>query len=217
MDGTPQDEVSAGPASEGGAEGPVQAAIRRLDALTERDPLELEHILDAFGETAFLPVLIVLALIVVSPLSGIPLLPTAFGTMIALVALQMLLGKPRIWLPAMLRRRRISGARLHVALGGLRRLADWLDGTARDRLRLLVRPPLDALPKGACVIAGAAMPFLELVPFSSSILGIAVALFATALLTRDGLFALLAACVMGLAALVPFAVYGNLLRAALAG
>jgi hypothetical protein len=35
------------------------------------------------------------------------------------------------------------------------------------------------------------MPFLEVVPFSSSILGFAVLLMATGLLARDGLFALL--------------------------
>jgi hypothetical protein len=61
------------------------------------------------------------------------------------------------------------------------------------------------------------MPFLELVPFSSSILGVAVVLFATALLTRDGLFAVGATAIMGLAALVPLALYGNLIRAVLWG
>jgi hypothetical protein len=216
MDGAPQNDMPGGSRERAGEGGPVRAVIRRLDALTERESLELRHILDAFGETAFLPVLIVLAMIVVSPLSGIPLLPTVFGTMIALVSLQLLLGKPRIWLPAMLSRRRISGARLHGALRRLQRIADWLDRTARDRMRLLVSPPLDALPKGACVLAGASMPLLELVPFSSSILAGAVALFATGLLTRDGLFALLAAALMGLAALIPLALYGNVIRAALA-
>src|SRR6056297_2327678 len=212
MEGTPQDDLEGAAAPGGATVGPVQAAIRRLDALTERDGLDLGDILDAFGEAAFLPVLIV-----VSPLSGIPLLPTFFGMMIALVSLQMIRGTPRIWLPGVVRRRRIPGARLHAALDRLRGFADWLDRSARDRMGVLVSPPLDLLPKAACALAGAAMPFLELVPLSSSILGVAVALFATGLLTRDGLFALMATAIMGLAALVPLAVYGKILRAAVAG
>lgn len=197
-------------------QGPVHQVIDRLDALTQHEELELEDILDAFGATAFVPVLMVLALIVVSPLSGIPFLPTFFGLTIGLVSAQMLFGRPRIWLPGFLMRRRLSGARLHGALGRLRRFAGWLDRTARNRLRLLVSPPLDLLPKTACMVCGLAMPFLELVPFSSSILGAAVILFSTGLLTRDGLFALIAYGMMGLAALVPFAVYGGVIRAAAA-
>ena len=215
MEGAPQNAPLVAPGT--AAPGPVAEAVRRLDTLEGREPLLLEHILEAFGETAFLPVLIVLALIVVSPLSGIPLLPTAMGTIIALVSLQMLAGRPRIWLPAVIRRRRLSGARLRAAMPRLRRFAGWLDHSARDRMRLLVSPPLDALPKAACAAAGAAMPFLELVPFSSSILGVAVALFATALLTRDGLLAVAATAMVGLAALVPLALYGNVIRAVVAG
>jgi hypothetical protein len=193
----------------------VTAAVLRLETLEGREPLLVEHVLEALGETAFLPVLIVLALIVVSPLSGIPLLPTTMGSIVALVALQMLAGRPRIWLPTVVRRRRLSAARLGAAMPRLRRLADRLDAAARDRMRLLVSPPFDALPKAACAVSGAAMPFLELVPFSSSILGVAIALFATSLLTRDGLFAVAATAAMGLAALVPLTLYGNALRAVL--
>ncbi len=203
-------------ASPSGAPGPVRQVVARLDELTDRDDLELEDIVAAFGEAAFVPVLMVLALIVVSPLSGIPLLPTVFGTVIGLVSLEMLLGRRRLWLPRVLMRRRISGRRLHAALLRLDRLADWLDRTARTRLRLLVSPPLDTVTKAACAICGFAMPFLELVPFSSSLLGTSVVLFSTGLLTRDGLFAVAAWGVMAIAAMVPLAIYGGLIRAAVA-
>jgi hypothetical protein len=44
-----------------------------------------------------------------------------------------------------------------------------------------------------------------------------VILFGTGLLTRDGLFALIGAGLIALAALVPLTIYGGLLRAAFAG
>lgn len=42
-----------------------------------------------------------------------------------------------------------------------------------------------------CLICGALIPLLEVVPFTSSLLGAAVGLLAVAMLTRDGLIALL--------------------------
>ena len=43
----------------------------------------------------------------------------------------------------------------------------------------------------ACILAGLAMPFLELLPLTSSILATAVTLIGLGLLVRDGLLALL--------------------------
>ena len=204
------------PAPERDAQGDgVRAVLTRLEALTARDVLTIDDILEAFGETAFLPVLMVLALVVVSPLSGVPFLPTTLGTIIALVSLQMLVGRPGIWLPRVLARRRLAPHRLNAALRRLHRVADRVDASARDRLPRLVSPPLDTLPKAACIPCGGAMPFLEIVPFSSSILGVAILLFATALLTRDGLFALAGFVTMAVAASIPLALYGGMLRAML--
>ena len=66
----------------------------------------------------------------------------------------------------------------------------WLDAHTGKRLSVLVRPPMDRLLHLACVLCGIAMPVLELVPFTSSILGAAVVLLAMTLLVRDGLLAL---------------------------
>ena len=197
---------------DGSATGPVQTALNRLDGLTDRTALTLGDLLDGFGEAAFHPVLIALALIVVSPLSGIPLLSTVIGLMIATVSAQLLFGRRRIWLPQALRRRSISAERLHRTMPRMRRFADWLDRKARRRLRVLVTPPFDTVPKAACFACGFAMPVLELVPFSSSLLGTAVVFLATALLTRDGLFAAAAFAIMAMAVSIPTVIYGGLIR-----
>ena len=191
----------------------VRGVLFRLEALTGQKTVTLRDVVEAFGEAAFVPLLIVPALVVVSPLSGIPFLPTVFGSVIALVALQALVGKRRLWLPGVLMRRRISGERLESALRRVHRLAEWIDRNSRSRLTPLTRPPLDAGSKALCVVSGASMPFLELVPFSSTLLGVAVVLLSTSLLVRDGVFVLLGAAVMGLAALIPLAIYGGLILA----
>ena len=191
--------------------GAVRGTLDRLDALTVRRSISVGDIVEAFGDTAFLPVLMVPALIVVSPLSGIPLLPTVFGAIIATVALQAVFRRQRLWLPPFLMRRRLTGARLHRGLLRLTRAADWLDGHARPRVRVLVHPPFDTVPKLLATLCGAAMPFLELVPLSSSLLGVAVLLLAAALLVEDGLYAVCGIAVMLGALSVPLLVYGGLL------
>ena len=193
--------------------GPVQDIVARLDDTAKgRVRVTLRDVVEAFGRRSFLPMLMVPALLVVSPLSGIPLFSTVCGLTIALIAGQMLWpGRDHLWLPERLMRRNVSGARARQAVARLGRLAHRLDGLARDRLRWLVTAgPGRRLLETCCLLAGLAMPVFELVPFTSSILGFAVLLMATALLTRDGLFAILGLGVLIGAPLVPALLVGNL-------
>jgi hypothetical protein len=56
---------------------------------------------------------------------------------------------------------------------------------------VFVHRPLIFIPQTFCVLSGLMMPFLEFVPFSSSLVGAAVALLAFGMLARDGLFVML--------------------------
>ena len=189
------------------AEG-VERILDRIDRIADRGELSLRDVVAAFGDRSFVPVMMVPAILVVSPLSGIPVFSSICGISIALVALQMVFGRDHLWLPERLMRQSVAGRRVHMALGRMRGLARWLDQKARDRFRPLVDGPLSKLPQILAALAGLAMPFLELVPFSSSLLGVAVLLFSAGLLARDGLFAIAGMGIVVVAATVPFAVYG---------
>lgn len=184
----------------------VLRIVQRLDRETGREQVTVDDVVSAFGASAFLPIMMVPALLVVSPLSGIPLFSSACGLTIALVAAQMLFGRRRLWLPPMICRRRISGERLHDGIRRLRGLADWIDRHTHDRMRSLAGPKAAPAILAACLVAGLAMPFLELVPFSSSVLGLAVLCFCTALLSGDGLIALCGAVLLSVAATIPFGI-----------
>lgn len=179
----------------------VLAALRRE---SQRPDIRLGDLLAAFGPASFVPALLVPALIVFSPTSGIPLLSSVCGLTAAMIAAQMLTRRSHLWLPGVLANRRISGRRLGIALRWLDRPAQWLDRLARPRLGLFYMPPLTLLTPLACLICGLAMPFLELVPFSSSILGGAIILFAVGLLVRDGAFFLLGVAAMAAGGAIPF-------------
>lgn len=190
----------------------VRDVVDRLDVLGGHPNPSLGDVVEAFGPASFLPLLLVPALLVVSPLSGIPLFSSICGLTIALIAGQMLARRDHVWLPGFLMRRRVKGERLHWAMVRLRRLADWLDGQTRGRLGLLVSPPFVIVPELTCVLCGLAMPFLELVPFSSSLLGATVTLITVGFLSRDGLFVLAGYILLGLAAWVPVLVAGQLVE-----
>jgi len=168
----------------------VGGIVDRLEEVSQRDSLHVSDLVTAFGDRSFLPVLMVPALLVVSPLSGIPLFSSACGTAIAFISAQMVVGRTHLWLPDILMRQALDGRRARSAVGKLHGAANWLDRHARDRLRPLMHWSGRKVLQVVCLLCGMSMPFLEFVPFSSSIVGGAVVLFSTALLLRDGLLAL---------------------------
>lgn len=176
--------------------GSVTEVVDRMAEAASGDKTQLREITKAMGEASFVPVLMAPALAVVTPLSGIPLFSSACGILIALVSLQMLMNRDHIWLPDFIMRREVPSDRLRKAAEWLKKPAAWLDRHSKERLGVLVRRPFDWVTEAACLLCGAAMPFLELVPFSSSTLGAAVVLFSLALLVRDGLYSVLAVIFM---------------------
>ena len=74
------------------------------------DPVEtrLGELLEALGRNSVIPVLMLPALAVVSPLSGVPGFSSIAGITIALLSLQLLVGRRRPWLPDWILCRRVQ-------------------------------------------------------------------------------------------------------------
>ena len=146
--------------------------------------LRLGDIVTALGDRGYGILIFILALPNVLPLY-IPGLSALFGIPLALIALQMMLGLPRPWLPqSLLRRplRRQEFARI------THRILPWL-----LRLERLLKPRLPALTSlwaeraiGLFAFVLAIMLALP-IPFTGIPLGAALALMGIGLLERDGL------------------------------
>ncbi|WP_284154737.1 exopolysaccharide biosynthesis protein [Algicella marina] len=161
--------------------------LERAEDATDSNCVSIRRIVQELGDASFAPLLTLPALIVITPASGIPGLSSVCGICILLIAMQMVVQRDHVWLPDWLMRREVPQQRMQQALQLLKRPARRLDSVLRQRLHPLVEPPLAIVPQLMCVVAGAMMPVLELVPFSSSIIGAGVAVLAVGLVARDGL------------------------------
>ena len=146
--------------------------------------LRLGDIVTALGDRGYGILIFILALPNVLPLY-IPGLSALFGIPLALIALQMMLGLPRPWLPQALLRRPVRRQEFAKITN---RILPWL-----LRLERLLKPRLPALTS---VWAERAIGLLALVlalmlalpiPFTGIPLGAALALMGIGLLERDGL------------------------------
>ncbi len=182
---------------------PVTRIIDTLDDTVTNGRTSTSDVLEAFGTAGVAPVLAVPALLVMSPLSGIPLFSSFCGIVMIVIALQGMLGRTELWLPGFIRNRSLPEKRTHDAAKTLRRVAGWLDRATRQRFSFLVRDPLSRLLYLCCALFAAAIPFLELVPLSSSIVGTGVALISIGILARDGLFAFIGLAIFALVPIIP--------------
>lgn len=190
------DEGSSGVAGE--APRNFGQLIDRIGAVAaSRDRVRFATLLQALGSRAYGPVLLLVGMILFSPLSGIPGVPTLMGIALLIISLQMLVGRGSLWLPGWLLSRSVSSARLGRALGRLRRPAQRVDWVLRRRLLHLVSGGGTALVAIGCLLLACLMPLMEVVPFSATAAGLAVLLFGLGLVAADGLFVLLGLVYLG--------------------
>ena len=161
------------------------------DACGEAETVTCRAILDQIGQRSFGAVLLLPALVVVSPLSGIIGLPSTAAAIILMICVQMLLGRKEAWVPRAVTSRSMSCRRVQKALGFLRPMARFTDRLLRPRLRILTEGAGTRCVAFACILLAVMMPPLELVPFATSLLAAVITLFGLALVANDGLMAVL--------------------------
>lgn len=158
----------------------------------ERREVCIADLLDNYGSRSFGPMMILLALLELSPLGGIPGVPTALATMIGLIALQLLIGREHVWMPKFVERRTIRSRKLIKATHKLESTAEFIDGLSSRRLQWLTQPPFPRIAAFVVILLCLTVPPLEFLPFASSGPMLAIAVMGLALITRDGLFMLIA-------------------------
>ncbi|NKE71660.1 exopolysaccharide biosynthesis protein [Candidatus Manganitrophus noduliformans] len=171
----------------------LEQLLDRIEKAADDDRVSLDAILDVVGRSSFGPLLLVAGLVTLAPIIGdIPGVPTIVAVFVLLTAGQLLFRREHIWLPRWLLKRSVARNKLCKALGWLRRPARFVDRLLRPRLTIFTQGAGIYAVAIGCIVIAAAMPVMELVPFSANGAGAALTAFGLSLIARDGLLALLA-------------------------
>lgn len=163
----------------------------------EAKQVTVADILGVIGQRSFGAMLLVPGLIVLSPISGIPGVPTMGALAVVLIVGQMLIGKRCFWVPEVLRRRRISRVRMVQARRFLLPMARFVDRLVWPRLSFLTRGPFAYLIALTCLAIALIMPPLEAILFANVVTSAAISAFGLALVAHDGVLAAIAFALTG--------------------
>jgi hypothetical protein len=173
-----------------GCSGGVSSATLRTlaDEAHARDGLTVGEALETMGQSGFGFVMLLLSLPAMIPIPG-PF-GVVFGSALAIVALQFAFGIRSLWLPSLLRNRRISarafGSLAHRASPMLRRIERLVRPGRMKALTGRRMPYILALPVFALAVA-VALP----IPFGNVAPVAAICVMAIGLVERDGLVVML--------------------------
>jgi hypothetical protein len=183
-----------------------QTLTGMVQAIRESETITLGKLIDRVGPASLGLVLLMLTIPAIIPIPG----PVGMilGSCLALVAVQVIACSTRIWLPAVLRRRRLP---TRFVVKAIEAVIPWLARCERrlSPRRWMMMSGRYARPfLGLCILAMAIIITLP-IPFGNLAPVIALAVLALALIERDGVavmwaLALSAAAIVWTAALVMF-------------
>lgn len=184
----------------------LEQLLDRMEQAAEGEQaVSMGQLVEGVGTRSFGPLLLLIGLILVSPLSGIPGLPSTMGIAVFLIAIQMMVYRRHIWLPNWILGRNIKQQRLSKAISWMRRPARFIDRFVKQRLVLLVDGP-GSLPIAlVCLALAVTLPLLEPIPFAASSAGVSLTCFGLARIARDGVLVLIAyAATLGIGGLIAY-------------
>lgn len=178
----------------------LESVLDEIAAKCDNDPtpdtLTLGEILESVGRRSYGPLLLVIGLFAISPATIVPGMTWLAAALTLLVAGQMALGLPRIWLPKKALQAQLPRDAVRSGIEKGRGAAKVIDRLLKPRLTFLSKPPFVNVV-ALMVIAAALITFpLGLIPFAPLAPGLAVVFFGLGMVARDGLWLLLGTAAM---------------------
>lgn len=173
-----------------------------IEAETGDGHISVGDIIDILGPRSLIPLLLLPCLAMVSPLSAVPGVASVLSVIVGLVAVQLLIGQRRLWLPRMLLRRSLHADRMARMARHMRPVLRRIDPLLCQRLEVLTRRPGNLPALCIFCVVSFFMPAIEFVPLLTSTLASAMTLFAVALFARDGVLMLVGYALVGVGAML---------------
>lgn len=163
------------------------AVLERIEDQAEgEDATSLGDVLDALGERSFGPLIMLLAIVELSPVGGIPGVPTFLALNVLILAAQVVIGQEHVWIPGALEKRAIDAGRLKGALERMHPVARRMDRWFHARGEVLAGASMTRIAGVTICLLCLPVPPLEVIPFGSAVPMAAIAILGFAMTVHDG-------------------------------
>lgn len=165
---------------------PVNTVLDSLKDEAEREHVQVKDLLETLGTRSYGPLLLLMAILAVSPLGAIPGMSLFTATVVIWVAGQMLIGRKSPWLPRRLLEQKIPRKRIPKAVDQFRPWVGWADRLVAKRLALFNSLPATMVTAVLCIFLACTFYPLAFVPFGVAIPGTVLGILALGLMAHDG-------------------------------
>lgn len=186
----PESDADGDTQGQGKGKGSLSQILSNLVDDTKGEKVTLGELFDTLDQRSYGPLLLLPALIAVAPTGAIPGMSIVTGSIIALFAVQLLIGRSHPWLPEMLESFEFSRKTLSRSVDKSMPWVKAVESHLRRRFTLLAEPPANRIVALLCLLLALTMFPLALLPFAVAVPGTAIMFFALGLTTRDGLLIL---------------------------
>lgn len=156
-----------------------------------QDQVSIGDLLDSLSSRSHGPMLLFPAIIAVSPIGMIPGMSVVTGTLILLIATQMMFFSSRPWIPQRIVNFEFTREKLKSGSEKTKRWVKWFEKAVFRRLEFLTTGVAIYPVAIVCILLSISFYPLAFVPFGVFLPGSAVVMFALGLTARDGLLVIL--------------------------
>ena len=169
---------------------PLESILETAKDAVDGTETDLKTIVEAFGERAFGPVMILCSLFLMTPIGALPGLPAAFGVIIIVFASQLLFQREHPWMPEILRKIKISDAKLEKTRKTISPVLRRIDNVIKARLPWMTSGPAQVATALLSIMLALTMT-LGVVPFGVVAPAFIIGLFGLGITARDGILIIL--------------------------
>ncbi len=170
---------------------PLEDIVDEALAQSENGRVTMGAMLTAWDDRSYGPLFVILGFMGGTPLAIVPGAAAVVGIVIALLALQMMLGKNHPWLPKWVLKQSVSEKALKNARDKMQPALASIDRFIMERWPWFAGALMRRIAAGVVFVLGVLMAPFDAIPFAVAAPAWTVVLFGVAITARDGLFMLI--------------------------
>ena len=174
------------------ADTPLQSVFAQIEStLDGAESVDLVTVVEAFGNRAFGPIMVLCGLFMLTPLGILPGVPPAFGVIVIVFALQLLFRRRSPWMPEFLRKVKIPADKFSKVQSKVNPILAKIDNVIRPRFQWASTGVMQILISVIAILVSLAIFPLGLFPFAVVAPAIIILFLGLGITARDGVLILI--------------------------